>query len=457
MQTGSRRRHRAWLSGEDRLIAFRVLRIRGTMQIRRKRNLTSTIRIDRALKPDDSFAFLADFCHASGYTVERYHCPEAHPAAGFDETLPRLPINLLEEQKFNRTVIGKMSRRKNARVVEHEQIAWPDKFRQFGKPSMRDRLARPVEHHHARVFAMRGRSLRDQFIGKRKIVVAQLLVHAREGSAGFPFARKAIRTGKLALPRCSRLTRDMDDFGEAIDIALGGLDRIRRENEHPPRASRAALARLREVPAMVRANKAEQLAPLRERVAICALCPHLASSRTQTVFGVGNPEAELMFIGEAPGADEDRQGEPFVGRAGQLLTKIIAAMGFARDEVYIANVLKCRPNMPPGAPGNRPPTPKEMATCLPYLTKQIEIIGPKVLVALGATAVEGLLGRREPMGKMRGRWHSYGETPLMITFHPSYLLRNQSNTEKRKVWEDMLLVLERLGRSISDKQRNYFR
>ena len=249
----------------------------------------------------------------------------------------------------------------------------------------------------------------------------------------------------------------MNDFVEAIDIALGGLDRIRRENDHPPRASRAALARLREVPPIVRANKAGQLAPLRERVAVCAQCPHLASSRTQTVYGVGNPEAELMFIGEAPGADEDRQGEPFVGRAGQLLTKIITAMGFTRDEVYIANVLKCRPNMAPGVPGNRPPTPKEMATCLPYLTEQIEIIGPKVLVALGATAVEGLLGRREPMGKMRGRWHSYGKTPLMITFHPSYLLRNQSNAEKRKVWEDMLLVLEHLGRPISEKQQNYFR
>lgn len=457
MQTGSRCRHRSWLPCEDRLVTPRILRIRRSVQVRRKGNLASTIRIDRALKPDDSFALHKDFRHVSDYAVEQNHCTKAHLAAGFNEALPCLQIDLLEEQKFNRAVIGEMSCRKNTRVVEHKKIARLNEAGQFGEALMCDRLARPVEHHHARVFAMGGRSQRDQFIGKHVIVIAQLLAHAREGSASFPFARKAIRKGKLALPCCVRLSRDMDDFGEAIDIALGGLDRIRRENEHPPRASRAALARLREVPPMVRANKAEQLAPLRERVAICALCPHLASSRTQTVFGVGNPEAELMFIGEAPGADEDRQGEPFVGRAGQLLTKIIAAMGFIRDDVYIANVLKCRPNMPPGAPGNRPPTPKEMATCLPYLTEQIEIIGPNVLVALGATAVEGLLGRREPMGKMRGRWHSYGETPLMITFHPSYLLRNQSNTEKRKVWEDMLLVLERLGRPISEKQRNYFR
>jgi uracil-DNA glycosylase family 4 len=249
----------------------------------------------------------------------------------------------------------------------------------------------------------------------------------------------------------------VNDFGEAIEIALGGLERIRRERDRPPRASRDALARLCAATPLVRASKAELLAPLRERVAVCVQCPHLASARTQTVFGVGNPDADLMFIGEAPGADEDRQGEPFVGRAGQLLTKIITAMGLSREEVFIANVLKCRPNMPAGAPGNRPPTPAEMATCLPYLSEQIEIIGPKVLVALGATAVEGLLKVREPMGKMRGRWHSYGETPLMITFHPSYLLRNQSNTEKRKVWEDMLLVLERLERPISEKQRNFFR
>jgi uracil-DNA glycosylase family 4 len=204
-------------------------------------------------------------------------------------------------------------------------------------------------------------------------------------------------------------------------------------------------------------DKVARLAAVQVRVAPCTKCPHLARFRTQTVFGVGNPDAELMFIGEAPGADEDAQGEPFVGRAGQLLTKIIAAMGFSRDDVYIANVLKCRPDMPRGVSGNRPPTPEEMQTCLPYLGEQIGIIRPKVLVALGATAVEGLLGTRGTMREMRGRWHSHQETPLMITYHPSYLLRNQAPAEKRKVWEDMLQVLERLERPISEKQRNYFR
>jgi DNA polymerase len=163
-----------------------------------------------------------------------------------------------------------------------------------------------------------------------------------------------------------------------------------------------------------------------------------------------------MFVGEAPGADEDRQGEPFVGRAGELLTKIIQTMGYQRSEVYIANVLKCRPDIPEGAPGNRQPTATEMETCLPYLREQIQLIQPKAMVALGATAMRGLFGKEEPMNQMRGRWHLFGAIPVMATFHPSYLLRNQALSVKRKVWEDMLQVLDRLGHSISERQKNYF-
>jgi DNA polymerase len=254
-----------------------------------------------------------------------------------------------------------------------------------------------------------------------------------------------------------------NEFSPALDLVLSSLEQMRERGEKLPRASRVSLTQLRRPVAPLPArrpaspDKAALLAPIRARVAICVKCPHLAASRTQTVFGVGNPDAELMFIGEAPGADEDARGEPFVGRAGQLLTKIIAAMGFARADVYIANVLKCRPDMPRGNSGNRPPTPAEMQTCLPYLAEQIAIIQPKVLVALGATAVEGLLGTRSTMREMRGRWHSHQETPLMITYHPSYLLRNQAPSEKRKVWEDMLQVLDRLERPITEKQRNYFR
>jgi uracil-DNA glycosylase family 4 len=198
------------------------------------------------------------------------------------------------------------------------------------------------------------------------------------------------------------------------------------------------------------------LQALRDPVLACTKCPHLVKSRTQVVFGVGDPRAELMFVGEAPGADEDLQGEPFVGKAGQLLTRIIETMGFQREDVYIANVLKCRPDMPPGQSGNRRPTTFEMQTCLPYLRRQIEIIQPRVLVALGAIAMEGLTGTVEPMRKLRGRWHTFQGTPLMATYHPAYLLRNQSLSEKRKVWEDMLMVLEKLERPVSERQRNFF-
>ena len=261
----------------------------------------------------------------------------------------------------------------------------------------------------------------------------------------------------------------MSNFQSALESVLGTLEQMRAGGGRMPRASRSALELLARPSAPVAEfavaaprettrplSKAERLAPIRSRVLVCTQCPHLAASRTQTVFGVGNPDAEIMFIGEAPGADEDAQGEPFVGRAGQLLTKIIETMGFKREEVYIANVLKCRPDMPRGQCGNRPPTLDEMQTCLPYLKEQIDIVQPKALVALGATAVEGLLGTRGAMRDLRGKWHSYQETPLMITYHPSYLLRNQTPAEKRKVWEDMLMVLERIERPISDKQRRYF-
>ena len=202
-----------------------------------------------------------------------------------------------------------------------------------------------------------------------------------------------------------------------------------------------------------------KLEALRGPVLACTKCPHLVQSRTQVVFGVGNPDAEVMFVGEAPGADEDLVGEPFVGKAGQLLTKIIEAMNFRRADVYIANILKCRPNVPPGESGNRKPTHAEMDVCKPYLLQQIEIIQPKILVALGATAVEGLLGvEKAGITKMRGTWKEFHGIPLMPTFHPSFLLRptSEQNANKRLVWEDMLAVLERLGHEITAKQRGYF-
>ena len=174
------------------------------------------------------------------------------------------------------------------------------------------------------------------------------------------------------------------------------------------------------------------LAEVRMEIGDCTRCK-LCSTRTNIVFGVGNPNADLMFVGEAPGADEDEQGEPFVGRAGQLLTKIIEAMGFQRSDVYIANILKCRP------PNNRPPEPDEVATCEPFLFKQIDAIKPKVIVALGTHAAHTLLKIDTPISKIRGQVLDYrGDVKLVPTFHPAYLLR--SPDRKRDVWEDMKKV-----------------
>src|SRR6266480_3948702 len=192
----------------------------------------------------------------------------------------------------------------------------------------------------------------------------------------------------------------------ALELVIAELEKIRETSDRAPRVSRNALEQLQysySVAASLAeagvsptgprlqqtgSNKAQMLAAVRERVCGCTKCAHLARSRTQTVFGVGNPDAEIMFIGEAPGADEDQQGEPFVGRAGQLLTKIIETMGLKRDTVYIANILKCRPDTPGQSAGNRKPTPDEMQTCIPYLHAQIDLIKPQAIVALGATAVE---------------------------------------------------------------------
>ena len=222
-----------------------------------------------------------------------------------------------------------------------------------------------------------------------------------------------------------------------------------------PRSSSPAIAPRPQAPGP-RPEKAAAFATLCQRALACVKCPNLASSRKSVVFGAGNIDAQLMFVGEAPGADEDLQGEPFVGAAGQLLTRIITATGLSRGDVYIANILKCRPDMPAGSSGNRKPKPEEMQTCIPYLHEQIDLIRPKAIVALGATAVEGLLGKTVGITKLRGQWQTYRGTPLMPTFHPSYLLRNQAMSEKRKVWEDLLAVMEKIGMPISEKQRNFF-
>jgi DNA polymerase len=191
-------------------------------------------------------------------------------------------------------------------------------------------------------------------------------------------------------------------------------------------------------PAREPVERARRLAVLAETVKGCTRCA-LAAGRTQTVFARGTGSSRLMFVGEGPGADEDIQGFPFVGKAGQLLDRMIVAMGFTRDEVYVANIVKCRP------PNNRKPEPEEMAACLPYLGEQIDLVQPEVIVALGATAVQGLFGTGEGIMRIRGRWRLYrGKVPVMPTFHPAYLLRTP--TAKREVWEDLQAVLRQMGR-----------
>ncbi len=180
-----------------------------------------------------------------------------------------------------------------------------------------------------------------------------------------------------------------------------------------------------------------QLDLVRHEVTACVKCPHLAAARTQTVFGAGNPRARLCFIGEAPGADEDRLGEPFVGRAGQLLDKVIEACTLKRGDVYVLNVLKCRP------PENRPPRPDEIANCRGYLERQLAILQPEYICCLGATAAQALLNTDESIGKLRGRFHKFDRATVLCTYHPSYLLRVPS--AKRDVWEDMKVLMRAMG------------
>lgn len=175
----------------------------------------------------------------------------------------------------------------------------------------------------------------------------------------------------------------------------------------------------------------------REAICNCLECP-LGKTRNKFVYGVGNPNADLMFIGEAPGAEEDRLGEPFVGRAGQLLDKILAAIEFSRNDVYIANILKCRP------PNNRDPQPDEMAKCFPYLREQVKLIKPKLICALGRIAAQALLQTTTPLGRLRGQWHEYAGVPMMVTYHPAALLRFQSY--KKDTWADMKMLKARYDR-----------
>ncbi len=213
--------------------------------------------------------------------------------------------------------------------------------------------------------------------------------------------------------------------------------RVPRPVSAPPVATEQLVSRERVENAL---SVREKLAPIEAEVRTCALCA-LHQTRTQTVFARGSGSSGLCFVGEGPGADEDARGVPFVGKAGQLLDRMIAAMGLDKDEVYVCNIVKCRP------PDNRKPQPAEMAACAPYLRRQLEVLDPTVIVALGATAVEGLLGFAGGITRLRGNWKLYnGRIAVMPTFHPAYLLRNPA--AKKDVWEDLQAVLRQLGRPL---------
>ncbi|HEY8990705.1 MAG TPA: uracil-DNA glycosylase [Luteolibacter sp.] len=203
-------------------------------------------------------------------------------------------------------------------------------------------------------------------------------------------------------------------------------------------------------------SKAARLESLRKQAETWRPARALGTLRETMVFATGDPDAGLMLVGEAPGYEEERLGEPFVGPAGQKLNDILKAMGLAREQVYISNIVKFRPALPRQTTNNRAPSPEEIAACLPFIRSEVSIVKPKCLVALGGTAATGLLGGDDAVAKLRGRWHEFEGVPLRVTYHPSYLLRSAAVAEKRKVWEDMLEVMELLGLPISEKQRGYF-
>lgn len=278
------------------------------------------------------------------------------------------------------------------------------------------------------------------------------------------------------------LRHDKASGSEHVGIGSGSLDQLRKlPSLIAERATLAKTAELVSAPDRLAESKPdrmgewvdppgdsrrEKLNNLFRMVKNCEVCRALGTLRETVVFAAGDPDAELMFVGEAPGAEEEKLKKPFVGPAGQKLDQIIGAMGLKRDDVYISNIVKFRPMK--GDPrfqgsGNRKPTPNEMAVSVKYILSEIQIVKPKVIVALGGTAAEGLLEVAGSVASMRSKFHDLNGIPVMVTYHPSYLLRQESepdkskaNREKRKVWEDILRVMEKLNLAISDAQKGYF-
>ena len=273
-------------------------------------------------------------------------------------------------------------------------------------------------------------------------------------------AERAFGVRSIALPsNIERLPPPAHEADGPLPVAVGGeatqatRQQIAEMLSAPPESSskpavRPAITALADTPTLASSDKYLRLQQLDENeVRGCRLC-RLCEQRTHTVFGEGSPDARLVFIGEGPGQNEDQTGRPFVGRAGELLNKMISGMGLQREDVYIANVVKCRP------PGNREPAPDEVATCTPYLERQLEIIHPGVIVTLGKPAMQHMLRSKEPMSRMRGQWQSWRGIKLMPTFHPAYLLRSYTRANREMVWSDLQQAMQVLGLPIRSRPRS---
>ena len=258
------------------------------------------------------------------------------------------------------------------------------------------------------------------------------------------------KNGVLSVPLDESAREILRDWMESKRSARAGAPR--EAAPHP-----AAAPALPPAPGAAPQTVEEKLAYLRERAERWAAARRLGTLRDTMVFAVGNPRARLMFVGEAPGYDEERLREPFVGKAGQKLNGILRAMGLSRDEVYISNICKFRPSMGERqGTANRPPTDEEIAACLPLVLAEIRAIRPACVVCLGATAARGLLGSASSVASLRGKWFESQGVPVRVTYHPSYLLRNEALSARRAVWEDMLAVMQELKMPISPKQQGYF-
>jgi len=309
---------------------------------------------------------------------------------------------------------------------------------------------------------------------QQRLTAGQTHVGLRPGALDILLPAKAAAPARLARPEPLRRSAETG-FSPSTSETSASFSALKAQAMEPAPQSRMparetapvtrmaaassdASASLIEVPGSTKAEKLAALAALAEQSPEARA---LGTLRQTMVFAVGSPDAEIMFIGEAPGVEEERQREPFVGPAGQKLTGIIKAMGLDRSGVYISNICKFRPAMENQGNSNRPPTVAEMRACLPYIYTEIAIIQPKVLVALGKTAAEGL-GISGPVTRLRGKFYTVQDLPTMVTFHPSYILREEKMADggvvaKRQVWEDMLQVMEKVGLPISEKQRSYFK